>query len=71
MRGRRDLQARMLAHADLKERFPKDHPLRTIKAVGDDALKRAPAGLSTEPEPTLHGARIDRPLRAGPKVGQT
>ena len=33
IRGRRDLQATMLAFVDLRERIPKDHPLRLIKAV--------------------------------------
>ena len=40
MRGRRDPQATMLAFVDLEERVPKDHPLRTIKAVADEALER-------------------------------
>ncbi len=40
MRGRRDPQATMLAFVDLEERVPKDHPLRTIKAVTDEALER-------------------------------
>ena len=30
----------MLAYVNLEERVPKDHPLRTIKAVADEALKR-------------------------------
>ena len=30
----------MLAHVDIEGRVPKDHPLRTIKAVADEALKR-------------------------------
>ena len=40
MRGRRDPQATMLAFVDLEERVPKDHPLRTIKTVADEALER-------------------------------
>ena len=40
MRGRRDQQATMLAFVDLEERVPKDHPLRTIKTVADEALER-------------------------------
>ena len=40
MRGRRDPQVTMLALVDLEERIPKDHPLRTIKAVADEALER-------------------------------
>ena len=40
MRGRRDQQATMLAFVDLEERVPKDHPLRTIKTVADEALDR-------------------------------
>ena len=43
MRGRRDPQATMLAFVDLEERVPKDHPLRTIKAVAADALERLSA----------------------------
>ena len=30
----------MLAVVNLEERVPKDHPLRTIKSVADEALKR-------------------------------
>ncbi len=40
MRGRRDPQVTMLALVDLEERVPKDHPLRTIKAVADETLER-------------------------------
>lgn len=40
MRGRRDPQVTMLALVDFEERVPKDHPLRTIKAVEDEALER-------------------------------
>ena len=40
MRGRRGPQATMLAFVDLEERVPQDHPLRTIKAVDDEALER-------------------------------
>ena len=29
----------MLAFVDLEERVPKDHPIRTIKAVADEALE--------------------------------
>ena len=43
MRGRRDSQATMLAFVDLEERVPKDHPLRIIKAVADEALERLSA----------------------------
>ena len=38
MRGRPNAQRTMLAIVDLEERIPKDHPLRTIKAVADAAL---------------------------------
>ena len=40
MRGRRDPQATMLAFVDMEERVPKDHPIRTIKVVADEALER-------------------------------
>ena len=40
MRGSGDPQEVMLAFVDMEERVPKDHPLRTIKAVADGALKR-------------------------------
>ena len=40
MRGRGDPQATMLAFVDLEERVPENHPLRTIKAVDDEALER-------------------------------
>ena len=40
MRGRRDPQAAMLAFVDMEERVPKDHPIRSIKAVADEALER-------------------------------
>jgi len=38
MRGRRQLQVTMLAFVDLEARVPTDHPLRTIKALADQAL---------------------------------
>ena len=38
MRGRRDPQVTMLAFVDLEARVPSDHPLRTIKALADQAL---------------------------------
>ena len=38
MRGRREPQVTMLAFVDLEERVPQDHPLRTIKALVDQAL---------------------------------
>lgn len=40
MRGRRAPQATILAFVDLEERVPQDHPLRSIKAVTDEALER-------------------------------
>ena len=40
MRGRHEEQEVMLAYVNLEERVPKDHPLRTIKAVADEALVR-------------------------------
>ena len=40
MRGRHEEQEVMLAYVNLEERVPKDHPLRTIKVVADEALKR-------------------------------
>ena len=41
MRGRHEEQAVMLlAHVDMEGRVPKDHPLRTIKTVADEALGR-------------------------------
>ena len=40
MRGRRDPRATMLAFVDMEERVPKDHPIRTIKVVADEALER-------------------------------
>ena len=43
MRGRHDPQVTMLALVDLEERVPKDHPLRTIKAVADEALEHQSA----------------------------
>lgn len=38
MRGRKDPQVTMLAFVDLESRVPADHPLRTIKALADEAL---------------------------------
>src|SRR3989304_3639959 len=38
MGGRRDPQVTMLAFFDLEARVPFDHPLRTIKALADQAL---------------------------------
>ena len=40
MRGRQEPQVTMLAFVDLEERVPADHPLRTIKALADEALTR-------------------------------
>ena len=40
MRGRHEEQEVMLAYVNLEERVLKDHPLRTIKMVADEALKR-------------------------------
>jgi len=40
MRGRKDPQVTMLAFVDLESRVPVDHPLRTVKAVIDEALAR-------------------------------
>ncbi len=40
MRGRHEEQEVMLAHVDIEGRVPKDHPLRTIKTVADEALQR-------------------------------
>lgn len=39
MRGRQDPQVTMLAFIDLETRVPADHPLRTIKALADQALR--------------------------------
>ncbi len=38
MRGRREPQSLMLAFVDLEQRVPKDHPLRTIRMLADQAL---------------------------------
>ena len=54
MRGRRYSQATMLAFVDLEERVPKDHPLRTVKAVADGALER----LSAEFDRVVHHSVI-------------
>ena len=40
MRGSGDPQEVMLAVVSLEERVPRDHPLRTIRTVADEALKR-------------------------------
>ena len=40
MRGRQEPQVTMLGFVDLVARVPPDHPLRTIKALGDQALAR-------------------------------
>ena len=40
MRGTHEEQEVMLAYVNLEERVPKDHPLRTIKAVADEAVAR-------------------------------
>ena len=44
VRGRRDPQVTMLGFIDLESRVPPEHPLRTIKALADQAL----AALSPE-----------------------
>src|ERR1700687_5015494 len=38
MRGRRQVQATMLAFVDLEERVPRNHPLRVVKQFADRAL---------------------------------
>jgi transposase len=38
MRGRQDPQVSMLAFVDLESRVPRDHPIRTIKRLADEAL---------------------------------
>ncbi len=55
MRGRREPQVTMLAFVDLEARVPLDHPLRTIKAVADQALERL------SPEFDLMYAEVGRP----------
>ena len=40
MRGKRNPQAAMPALADVEERVPRDHPIRTIKALAGEALPR-------------------------------
>ena len=40
MKGSGDPQEVKLVVVNLEERVPKDHPLRTIKVVADEALKR-------------------------------
>ena len=40
MRGRQEPQVTMLGFVDLEARVPPDHPLRTIKALADQALAR-------------------------------
>ena len=40
MRGKKDSQATMLAFVNLEARVPLGHPLRTIKALADEALER-------------------------------
>lgn len=38
MRGKRERQVTMLTFIDLEERVPRDHPLRTIRRLADEAL---------------------------------
>ena len=40
MRGRQEQQVTMLAFVDPEERVAANHPLRTIKALTDQALMR-------------------------------
>ena len=40
MRGSHNPHATMQAFVGLEDRVPNDHPLRTIKAVADEALNR-------------------------------
>ncbi|HZA21084.1 MAG TPA: hypothetical protein VFA32_00485 [Dehalococcoidia bacterium] len=40
MRGRQEPQVTMLAFIDLETRVPPDHPLRVIKELADQALKK-------------------------------
>lgn len=55
MRGRRDPQVTILAFVDVEKRVPLNHPLRTIKALADEAL----AALS--PEFDRLYAKVGRP----------
>ena len=45
MRGKTEPQTSMLCLVSLEERVPKDHPLRAIKRLADEALKRLSAEL--------------------------
>ena len=51
----------MLAFVDLEWRVPADHPLRTIKALADEALTRlSPEAFDPDVTPTW-GGRPSRP----------
>src|ERR687891_605954 len=45
VRGRQEPQVTMLAFIDLETRVPPDHPLRIIKELADQALKKLSADL--------------------------
>ena len=57
MRGRSDPLATALALVDLEEQVPKDHPLRTIKAVAGKSLEGLPKG---SPLISLYSVRGER-----------
>jgi transposase len=46
MRGETDSQGNVFAYVSLEERVPADHPLRAIKKMADEALKRLEPKLS-------------------------
>src|SRR6202167_5047041 len=45
MRGDNEQQGAMFSYIGLEERVPKDHPLRAIRAMMDEALRRLDAGF--------------------------
>ncbi len=82
MRGRQDPQVTMLAFVDLEARVPADHPLRTIRALADDALVKLSAEFdrmyadvgrpSIPPESRqvgTEGLAADRPLLRTQRAG--
>ena len=79
MRGSREEQEVMLAYVNLEERVPKDHPLRAIKAVADEALGRLSPEFdrmyskvgraSLPPERLLKGITAHLPLLGAQREG--
>ncbi len=74
MRGRREPEVSMLAFIDPETRVPLEHPLRTIKAVSDQALARLSPEFdcryaAVPARATSEGVGAHRPLLCSQRAG--